>query len=72
MTGVAAKSYRATAVEAALEGKAADAETLAAASRLAAEGVEALSDLYASSEYRSHLASVQLRRALEEAAERAR
>ena len=72
MTGVASKPYRATAVEAALEGKAADAETLAAAFGLAAEGVEALSDLHASSEYRSHLASVQLRRALEEAAERAR
>lgn len=68
ITGVASKPYRAEAVEKALEGKAPDPETLAAASKAAAEGVEALSDLHASDVYRTHLAAVQVRRALEEAA----
>ena len=68
VTGVSSKAYRATAVEAALEGQAANAETLAAAAQHAADGVEALSDIHASAEYRAHLASVQVRRALEDAA----
>jgi carbon-monoxide dehydrogenase medium subunit len=68
VTGVSSKAYRATAVEAALEGEAANAETFAAAAQHAAHGVEALSDIHASAEYRAHLASVQVRRALEDAA----
>ncbi len=68
VTGVSSKAYRATAVEAALEGQAANAETFAAAAQHAADGVEALSDIHASAEYRAHLASVQVRRALEDAA----
>lgn len=72
VTGVASTAYRANAVEAALEGKAASAENFAAAAAHAAEGVEALSDLHASAEYRTHVAAVYVRRALETAAGRAR
>lgn len=69
MTGVTSKAYRAKAVETALDGTSPNSKNIATASSLVAEEVEALSDLVASSEYRSHLASVQLRRALEEAVE---
>ena len=68
VTGVASKPYRATAVEGALEGQSANADTIAAAAQHAADGVEALSDIHASGEYRVHLAAVQVRRALEDAA----
>ncbi len=67
ITGVGAKSYVAQAVENALTGRPATAATLAAASRLAAQGVEALNDLYAQADYRTHLAEVATRRALEQA-----
>lgn len=72
VSGVSSKPYRAQAVEKALEGKAPDAGTLEAAAKAAAEGVEPLSDLHASADYRAHLAAVQVRRALEEAAAGAR
>lgn len=65
ITGVGEIAYRATAVEAALRGKAASA--LAEAARHAADKVEALGDNYASAEYRRHLAQVYTRRALQEA-----
>ena len=68
VTGVSSRPYRATAVEAALEGQPARADTFASASQHAAEGVEALSDIHASADYRAHLAAVQVRRALEDAA----
>ena len=68
VTGVSSKPYRATAVEDALEGQPANADTFAAAAQHAADGVEGLSDIHASAEYRAHLASVQVRRALEDAA----
>lgn len=71
ITGVASKPYRATAVEQSLEGGEANAENFAAAAKLAAEGIEALSDLNASADFRVHLAAVHVRRALEEAASRA-
>ena len=54
---------RATAVEQALAGGASETEAAA----LAAEGLDPPSDLNASSEYRTHLAQVLVRRALEEA-----
>ena len=72
LTGVGAKPYRGAAVESALLGQAPSAELFGQAAERAAEGVEALSDLHASAEYRAHLAKVQTRRALEEAAARAR
>jgi len=70
ITGVAERAYRATAVEQALRGQA--ASSLADAAAHAADGVEALGDHFASSEYRAHLAAVFTRRALEEARARAR
>lgn len=68
LTGVAPKPYRATAVEQLLEGRASGAETFRAAAAHAADGVDALSDIHASAEYRVNLAAVQVRRALEDAA----
>jgi len=67
ITGVGAKSYVAQAVENALVGRPATAATLAQASRLAAQGVEALNDLYAQADYRTHMAQVATRRALQQA-----
>ncbi|HYM09825.1 MAG TPA: xanthine dehydrogenase family protein subunit M [Bryobacterales bacterium] len=72
ITGVASRAYRAKAVEGALEGKPATAATLAEAAKLAAQGVEALSDIYAAADYRAHVATVYARRALEAALARAR
>ena len=68
LTGVSSKPYRAMAVEQALEGQVAGADTFRAAAAHAADGVEALSDIQASPEYRTHLAAVQVRRALADAA----
>ncbi len=64
ITGVAQFAYRATAVEKALAGKPASA--IAAACDFAADGVDVLGDYFASVDYRSHLARVFTRRALEE------
>ncbi|MGH9358831.1 MAG: FAD binding domain-containing protein [Terriglobia bacterium] len=71
VTGVGPKAYRAAPVEEALRGKAPGTSAFAAASEHAADGVEVNSDLYASAGYRSHLAKVYTRRALEKALERA-
>ncbi len=71
VTGVGPKAYRAAAVEDVLRGKTPSAKRLEEAAAHAAEGVEANSDLYASAEYRAHLARVYTRRALEKALERA-
>src|SRR5579863_10139390 len=71
ITGVGPKAYRASGVEAALAGKSATAKRLEEAAAHAADGVQANSDLYASAEYRAHLARVYTRRALERAVERA-
>ena len=72
ITGLAPKPFRATAVERKLEGKHPEPGLLRAAAARAAEGIEALGDLHASSEYRLELARVHTRRALERAAQRAR
>ena len=71
ITGIGPKAYRAAAVEDVLRGKAASSKRLQEASAHAAEGIEATGDIYASAEYRAHLASVYTRRALEKAIERA-
>src|SRR6266567_7453038 len=71
ITGIGPKAYRATAVENALAGQSPATKRLEEASGHAAEGVEANSDLYASAEYRAHLARVYTRRAIEKALERA-
>ena len=70
VTGVAAKAYRAAQVESALVGAAPDEKAAASAASHAAEGVDANGDLYASDEYRRHLAQVYTRRAIVEAAGR--
>jgi carbon-monoxide dehydrogenase medium subunit len=64
ITGVAPKPYRARAVEQALRA----GEEFPAASQKAAAGIEPLSDIHASAEFRAHLARVNTQRALERAA----
>jgi carbon-monoxide dehydrogenase medium subunit len=71
MTGVAVKAYRASGVENALKGRALDAQIIAAAAEHAADAVDANEDLYASADYRRHLARVYTRRAIEAASSRA-
>ena len=63
-TGVSDKAFRDSAVESAMNGKLLDAINIEAAAKLAAEGVEILSDHFASEEYRKHLAKVYAKRAL--------
>jgi len=67
ITGVASKAYRATAVEQALVGQELTEANIAAAASHATDGVDANSDLYASEEYRRHLAVVHTRRAIQQA-----
>ena len=67
VTGVATKAYRAQGVEAALAGKALDDQTIASAAAHVCDGVDVNKDLYASSDYRRHLAEVHTRRALQAA-----
>ena len=67
VTGVAAKAYRARDVEQALVGRALDAQAASAAAAQAANGIEANADLFASADYRRHLAVVYTRRAIEQA-----
>ncbi len=71
INGVSGKAYRAAAVERALVGQALDEKIVAAAAAHATDGVEAQSDLYASSEFRAHLAAVYTKRAVLLAASRA-
>jgi len=71
ITGVSAKAYRATTVESALNGKATDDQAIAAAAAHATEGVDVNGDLFASEDYRRHLAVVYAKRAIALAIERA-
>jgi carbon-monoxide dehydrogenase medium subunit len=71
VTGVGAKAYRPAALETELHGKSPSAKRLADACSHATDGVEVNSDLFASAEYRRHLAAVYSRRAIERAVERA-
>ena len=68
VTGATSKSTRSTAAEAALIGKPANAETIAAAAAQAADGLELNGDVYASAEYRAQLVKVLARRAMTRAA----
>jgi len=72
VTGVGAKAYRPTAVEQALVGKSLDEEILKAAVQTVADGVDVQGDIHASPEYRAHLARVLTRRAVLQAAGRAK
>ncbi len=69
ITGLGSKAFRAKAVESALAGKPVSA--IAAAASHAADGIDALSDIHASADFRAELARVYTRRALERAAARA-
>ena len=71
MTGVGSKAYRAVAVEKALRGKSANDKLIAEACEKAAQGVDPLSDIFASAAYRREMASVFARRAISAAIERA-
>lgn len=72
VTGAAPSPFRATAAERAIVGTRGDANAVVAAAAKAADGVEAMSDLVASAEFRRHLVTVYARRALERAIEHAR
>ncbi|MFY9558371.1 MAG: xanthine dehydrogenase family protein subunit M [Blastocatellia bacterium] len=72
ITGAASKAYRASAVESALTGSALDEQSVAAAAAHATDGISVNGDLYASGAYRTHLAQVYTRRAIEAAASRAK
>ena len=67
ITGVAAKAYRAANVESAIVGKQIDETVAKDAAAHACDGVELNADLYASAEYRKHLAQVHTRRAIQAA-----
>jgi carbon-monoxide dehydrogenase medium subunit len=69
--GLAGKPIRATAVESALAGKPMNTETIAAAAAHAADGADPDDDIYASGEYKKHIATVFARQAIEAAAARA-
>jgi len=71
ITGVASKAYRAGSVEKALQGQQFNEQTIAAAASHATDGVDANSDLYASEDYRRHLAQVYTKRAIQAARARA-
>ena len=71
VTGVASKAFRALGVEAALTGKQLDEQIIAGAASHVCDGVDPNSDLFASGEYRCHLAQIHARRAIQKATERA-
>ncbi len=62
--GVSDHAFRDQAAQNALEGKSYSAENIAAAASASAEGVDVMSDPYASEKYRHHLAKVYAKRAL--------
>lgn len=64
VTGVGSKAYRPNASEKSLTGTNLDEQSIATAASHVCDGVDANSDLYASSEYRCHLAQVHTRRAI--------
>ena len=64
VTGLSNIGYRATAAEKALEGTAGSPTDVANASAVVAQGADANSDLYASADYRKHLAAVYAARAI--------
>jgi carbon-monoxide dehydrogenase medium subunit len=71
ITGAGSRPQRASAVEQALTGQAPSADAIAQAAKSAAEGLDLLSDIHGSADYRAHIATVFTRRALEEAVKRA-
>lgn len=71
ITGLSNRAFRATTAEKALEGKSGSDADIQAAAVLATQGIDANSDLHASAEYRTHLATVYTARALKVALSRA-
>jgi carbon-monoxide dehydrogenase medium subunit len=71
ITGVSSKAYRATAVESALVGNGISEQSAANAAAHAADGIDINGDLFASEDYRRHLAQVYTRRAIAMASGRA-
>jgi len=71
ITGASVKPTRASGVEAALVGKKLDEATIADAASHAADGLELVSDIHGSKDYRAQMATVMARRAITTAAERA-
>jgi carbon-monoxide dehydrogenase medium subunit len=65
ITGVGDHAYRAKGVESALTGSDASEAAVAAAARHATDGVEVASDIHADTEYRTAMAEVYTRRAIE-------
>jgi len=72
VTGVGVKAYRAKGVEAGLAGTNLDDNAVASAVMHVCDGIDPNTDLYASSEYRCHLAQVHARRAVQAAKARVR
>jgi len=71
ITGASVKPTRASTVEAGLVGKKLDEATIANAASHAADGLEVVSDIHGSQEYRAQMATVLARRVVARAAERA-
>lgn len=67
ITGVSSRAFRAAVVESSLNGRTLDDGTIAEAAKHASDGVDINGDLFASAEYRRHLAQVYVRRAIEAA-----
>ncbi len=67
VTGVANKAYRAVVVEKALEGTVPSQASIQSAAAEVTKGIEPNADLFASSEYRAHLARVHTVRAIQRA-----
>ncbi len=67
ITGVSTKAFRAQGVEAALAGATLDDQTITAAAAKVCDNINATTDLYASGDYRRHLAEVHTRRAIKAA-----
>lgn len=72
VTGAAATAMRARATEEALRGRKLDDATIAAAAEKASDGLDCLSDIFASAEYRAHLVTVYAKKAITAAATRAK
>jgi carbon-monoxide dehydrogenase medium subunit len=70
ITGVSSKAYRAAGVESALTGVTVNDETILSAASHATDGVDVNGDMFASDEYRKHLAAVYVRRAIAAAMDR--
>jgi carbon-monoxide dehydrogenase medium subunit len=71
VTGLASKAYRASNVEKLLEGAGGTEADIRKAAAVIADGVEANADLFASADYRAHMAQVYAARAITQALSRA-